>query len=74
MKVQGQDFEEEVSAIESREDHNESVQAGKAPTPKIAGQVKHIPLNINTNKLMNMLNATLKELGKNVGVCLLFFS
>lgn len=50
MKVQGQDFEEEVSAIESREDHNESVQAGKAPTPKIAGQVKHIPLNINNFK------------------------
>jgi len=25
-------------------------------------------LNINTNKLMDMLNATLKELGKNVGV------
>jgi hypothetical protein len=30
--------------------------------------IGNIPLNINTNKLMDMLNATLKELGKNVGV------
>ena len=33
----------------------------------------NIPLNINTNKLMNMLNATLKELGKNVGVSFALF-
>jgi len=30
--------------------------------------IGNIPQNINTNKLMDMLNSTLKELGQSVGV------
>ncbi len=35
--------------------------------------IGNIPQNINTNKLMDMLNNTLKELGRPVGVSSLFF-